>query len=123
MSPISSTSSVFWRDPEDQHLVRFYMSLVMSFGRSANSNHAKAFSTMTVETFCIEADKVEDPIFNRLVATLPADDPRRVWILRRRALSLKPGHNECRLYSAFMYTDDFEDMLLGYERFIRLLRV
>ena len=99
------------------------MSLVMSFGRSANSNHAQGFSTMTVETFCHEADKEEDPIFDHLVATLSADDPRRVWILRRRALSLKTGHNECRLYSAFMYTDDFQDMLLGYDRFIRLLRV
>ena len=27
------------------------------------------------------------------------------------------------MYSAFMYTDDFQDMLLGYDRFIRLLRV
>ena len=93
---------LLWRDPEEQSLVRFFMSLVMSFGRSANSNHAQGFSTMTVETFCHEADKEEDPIFDHLVATLSADDPRRVWILRRRALSLKTGHNECRLYSAFM---------------------
>ena len=52
---------LLWRDPEEQSLVRFFMSLVMSFGRSANSNHAHAFSTMTVEISVARPTKRKTP--------------------------------------------------------------
>ena len=94
----------------------------LGFGYSASSGIAQRFGEGLLRHFRKEFDAEEEVIFDRLLCTLPPDDPRAIWIRGRRALSAETGHNECRLYSLDIFTDDMSCDAVGVDRWVRAMR-
>ena len=63
-------------------------------------------------------DEVDAPFTAAEAAASPSC---AAWLAHRRAVTLRTGRNEERLYSCFIYTDDPVFQCVGFARFIRLL--
>ena len=94
----------------------------LGFGAACSSGIAQRWVQMLVYDFQTELDAEEEPIFEAMLTDLPGDDPRVRWIRTRRTLSQRTGENECRLYSALVYTDDMHCSVVGIRRLVRALR-
>ena len=102
--------------------IGFWVEYRLGFGAACSSGIAQRWVQMLVYDFQTELDAVEEPIFEAMLTDLPGDDPRVRWIRTRRTLSQRTGENECRLYSALVYTDDMHCSVVGIRRLVRALR-
>ena len=101
----------------------FWVEFRLGFGYSCSSGIAQRFAEALLWQFRREFDAEEDLAFDDMLRSLPASDPRVVWIQRRRKLSARTGRNECRLYSAKVFTDDLSFSVVGIARCLRAMRL
>ena len=108
-------------DDQEWRRLRHWVQMRLGFGGAGSSGISQRVSEMLLEEFRRCFDLEEEPRFERMLKDLPGDDPRVRWIQARRTLSRVTGHNECRLYSIFIYTDDGKNTVAGTDRFVRAL--
>jgi len=116
-----ATDGLSEADDQEWRRVRHWVQERLGFGGASSSGISQRVSEMLLEEFRRDFDLEEEPRFERMLKDLPDDDPRVRWIRARRTLSRVTGHNECRLYSIFIYTDDGKNTVAGTDRFVRAL--
>ena len=91
---------------------------VFGYGIGNASGFAQRFGNSLLALVARRMDEVDAPF---LAAEAAASPSCAAWLARRREITLRTGHNEERLYSCFIYTDDPVFQCVGFSRFIRLL--
>lgn len=100
-----------WRDWDSQGPC-FLAENVMGYGGSPFSNVAQRFSHALMYL-----------LRQRFDAEDVAYDTPQVAALRQRRLGIRGSRDDCRLYAADAYTDDFKFDVIGAERAARLLQL
>ena len=107
-------TTILWRG--DDGRVLHILEKSLGFGVTVNSNYAQRFANAVVFLVMKEFDAEEDKLF-----AAEADPSRLQWIRERQALSATTHRNECRLYSAHIFTDDPVFQVVGVNRCVRLM--
>ena len=107
---------------DEQFNAQFVLEKGMTFGPSKASQLAQRIANFIIEMFCQRMDKADEPFVRKEAESNPA---LRAWLLER---GTQEGGKwkwatQCRLYAAFMYTDDPFFVCLGADRLVRMLVV
>ena len=107
---------------DEQFKAQFVVEKGMTFGPSKASQLAQRIANFIIEMFCQRMDKADKPFVKKEAESCPA---LKAWLLERGMQEGGEGEwsTQCRLYAAFMYTDDPFFVYLGAERFVRMLVV
>ena len=96
--------------------MRHYIEKSLAFGQKKSSNYAQRWANAVITIMWSRFDAEERKLFDA-----ETDPERRAVINQRDALSTLTGRNEMRCAAAHVYTDDTIGLVVGFERFVRLI--
>ena len=96
--------------------MKHYVERSLAFGQKKSSNYAQRWAYAVITLMWSRFDAEERVLFDA-----ETDPARRAIIDQRDRLATVTGRTELRLAAAHTYTDDTVGLVIGCERFVRLI--